>query len=72
MINYSNQENMEYFSCLASTVTNDAVRVYTREMISRSAMTKAAFNRQTLFTKKFDLHFRRKLAKYYIWSKHLP
>jgi hypothetical protein len=36
---------------------------------SKSAMTKAAFNKKkTLFTRKLDLYLRNKLVKYYIWS----
>jgi hypothetical protein len=45
-------ENMEYFNCLGSMITNDAR--CTREVRSRIAMTKAAFNKKTLFTSKLN------------------
>jgi hypothetical protein len=47
-------------------ITNDAGR--TLEIKSRTAMAKAAFNKKTLFTSKFDLNLRKKLVKCYIWS----
>jgi hypothetical protein len=48
-------------------VTNDAR--CTREIKSRIAVTKAAFNKKkTLFTSKLDLNLRKKLVKCYIWS----
>jgi hypothetical protein len=47
-------------------VTNDAK--CTREIKSRIAMTKAAFNKKTLFTSKLDINLRKKLVKCYIWS----
>jgi hypothetical protein len=41
----------------------------TREIKSRIAITKAAFNKKkTLFTGKLDLNLRKKLVKCYIWS----
>jgi hypothetical protein len=41
----------------------------TREIKSRIAMAKAAFNKKkTLFTSKLDLNLRKKLVKCYIWS----
>jgi hypothetical protein len=42
-------------------ITNDAR--YTREIKSRIAMAKAAFNKKTLFTTKLDLSLRKKLVK---------
>jgi hypothetical protein len=47
-------------------ITNDAR--CTREIKSRIAMVKAAFNKKTLFTSRFDLNLRKKLVKCYIWS----
>jgi hypothetical protein len=48
-------------------ITND-VRC-SREIKSRIAMTKAAFNKKkTLFTSKLDLNLRKKLVKCYVWS----
>jgi hypothetical protein len=42
---------------------------YTREIKSRIAMAKAAFNKKkTLFTSKLDCNLRNKLVKCYIWS----
>jgi hypothetical protein len=44
----------------------------TREIKSRIAMTKAAFNKtKTLFTSKLDLNLRNKLVKCYNWSTAL-
>jgi hypothetical protein len=41
----------------------------TREIKSRIAMAKAPVNKKkTLFTRKLDLHLRKKLVKCYIWS----
>jgi hypothetical protein len=55
MINQKQLENMEYFNCLGSMVTNDAR--CTREIKSRIAMAKVAFSRKkTLFTSKLDLN----------------
>jgi hypothetical protein len=43
--------------------------MYRREIKSRIAMAKAAFNKKkTLFTSKLDLNLRMKLVKCYIWS----
>jgi hypothetical protein len=51
-------------------ITNDAR--CTREIKSRIAMAKAAFNiKKTLFTSKLDLKLRMKLVKCYIWSTAL-
>jgi hypothetical protein len=48
-------------------ITNDAT--CTREIKSRIAMAKAAFNKKKiLFTSKEDLNLRKKLVKCYIWS----
>jgi hypothetical protein len=48
-------------------ITNYAI--HTREIKSRIAMAKAAFNNnETLFTSKLDLNLRRKQVKFYIWS----
>ena len=43
-----------------------------REIKSRIAMAKAAFNKKkTLFTSKLDLNLRKKLEKCYIWNMDL-
>jgi hypothetical protein len=55
MIDQKQLENVEYFSYLDSMITNDAT--CTREIKSRPAMAKAAFNKKkTLFTSKLDLN----------------
>jgi hypothetical protein len=42
---------------------------FTREIKSRIAMGKAAFNKkQNIFTRKLDLNLRKKLVKCYMWS----
>jgi hypothetical protein len=58
---------VEYFNYLGSIITNDAR--FTREIKSRIAMAKAAFNKKkNLFTSKLDLNVRKKVVKCYIWS----
>ena len=48
-------QNVKYFKHLGSLITGDAR--YTREIKSRIAIAKAAFNRnKTLFTSKLDLN----------------
>jgi hypothetical protein len=70
MIDQKQLENVEYCSYLDGMITNEAR--CTREIKSRIAMAKAAFNKQkTLFTSKLDLNLRKKLVKCYIWSKAL-
>jgi hypothetical protein len=60
-------ENLEYFNCLGSLITNDAK--CTCEIKSITVMEKAAFNRKNnLFTSKLDLNSRTKLVKRKIWS----
>jgi hypothetical protein len=55
---------------LGSTITNDAR--CTREIKSKIAMAKAAFNKKkSIFTSKLDLHLRKKLVKCYIYSTAL-
>jgi hypothetical protein len=55
-------ENLEYFNYLGSMITNDAR--CTREITSRIAMAKAAFNKmKNLVTSKLDLNLRKKLVK---------
>jgi hypothetical protein len=67
MIDQKQLEKMEYFNYLGSMITNDAR--CTREIKSRIAMAKAAFNKKkNLFTSKLDLNLRKKLVKCYIWS----
>jgi hypothetical protein len=58
---------VEYFNYFGSTLPNDAR--CTREIKSRIAMAKAAFNKKkNLFTSRLDLNLRKKLVKCYIWS----
>jgi hypothetical protein len=67
MIDQKQLENVEYFNYLDSMITNDAR--CTREIKSRIAMAKAAFNKKkNLFTSKLELNLRKKLVKCYIWS----
>jgi hypothetical protein len=67
MIDQKQLENVEYFNYLGSMITNDPR--CTREIKSRIAMAKAAFNKKkTLFTNKLDLNLRKKLVKCYNWS----
>jgi hypothetical protein len=57
---------VEYFNYLGSIITSDAR--CTREIKSRIAMAKGAFNKKkTLFTSKIDLNLRKKPVKCYIW-----
>jgi hypothetical protein len=57
---------VEYFSYLGSTITNDRC---TREIKSRIAMAKAAFNKKkNLFTSKLDVNLRKILVECYICS----
>jgi hypothetical protein len=52
-------ENVEYFNCLGSMITNDAR--CTREIKFRTDMVKAAFNKKkALFTSKLELNLRKK------------
>jgi hypothetical protein len=66
MIDQKQPENVEYFNCLGSMITNDAR--CTREIKSRIAMAKAAFNKKIIFTSKLHLNLRKKLVKGYIWT----
>jgi predicted RNA-binding protein len=55
MTHQKQPENMEYLNYLGIMITNDAR--CTREIKSRIAMTKAAFNtKKTLFNSKLDLN----------------
>jgi len=45
-------------------IINYAIR--TREIKSRAAMAKAAFNKKSLFTSKLDLNLRKKVEKFCI------
>jgi hypothetical protein len=64
MIGQKQLENVECFKYLGSVLTNDGS--CKREIKSRIAMAKAAFNKKkkTLFTRKLDLNLRKKLVKY--------
>jgi hypothetical protein len=60
-------ENVEYFNCLGSMITNDAR--CTLETKSRIAIVNAAFKRKkTLLTSILDLNLWKELVKCYIWS----
>jgi len=61
MIDQKQWENVEYFNYFGSLITNDARR--THEIKSRIAMAKAAFNKKTYFTIKFDLNLGKKLVR---------
>ena len=64
MIGQKQLENVECFNYLSSMLTNDGR--CTREIKSRIAMEKVAFNKKkTLFTSKLDLDLRKKLVKCY-------
>ena len=62
----SKQENVKYFSYLSNSLAYDAR--WTREIKSRIAMAKAAFNSKKSFTSEFDSTLKKKLVKCYIWS----
>jgi hypothetical protein len=67
IIDQKKLENMEYFNYLGIKITNYAR--CTREIKSRIAMAKTAFNKKkTLFTSKLELYLRKKLVKCYILS----
>jgi hypothetical protein len=66
MIDRKQLENVEYFNYLDSMITNYAR--CTREIKSRIAVAKAAFNKKTLFTSKLNLNLRKKLVSCCIWS----
>jgi hypothetical protein len=72
MIDRKEPENVEYFNCLVSMITNDAR--CTCEIKSRIDMAKAGFNtKKALFSSKFDVHLRKKLVKCYsfVWYRKL-
>jgi hypothetical protein len=67
MIDQKQLENVECFKYLGRMLTNDGR--CTREIKSRIATAKAAFNKKkTLFTSTLDLNLRKKLLKCYIWG----
>jgi hypothetical protein len=51
---------------VSSMITSDTR--YKRELKSRIAMAKAAFNKQTLWISRMKLNIRDKLVKCYSWS----
>jgi hypothetical protein len=55
-------EDAECFNYLCSVITNNARCA--REIKSRIAMAKAAFNRKKNFTPSLDLNWRKKLVKF--------
>jgi hypothetical protein len=57
-------ENVKYFNCLGSIMTNVARR--RREIKSNVDLAKAAFNKKTPCTSKLDSYLRKELAKYYV------
>jgi hypothetical protein len=59
-------ENVKYFNCFGSMLTN--YRVCICEIKSSICMAKGAFNKKALFTCNWDLNFRKKLVKCYNWS----
>ena len=59
-------ENVEYFNCSGSILTDDAR--HTREIKSRIATAKAAFHKEALFTSKLECNLRKKRVKCYVWS----
>jgi len=67
MIDQKQLENVEFFKCLGSILTNDGR--FNCEIKCRIALAKAAFNKKwTLFTSTLDLELRKRLVKCYIWS----
>ena len=56
MIDQKQLENVEYFNCVSSVITNDAR--CTREIKARIAMAKAAFSRQKTFHQQTGLKFK--------------
>jgi hypothetical protein len=70
MIHQNQLENVKYFNCFGSMITNDAR--CTREIKSRIANAKSALNnKKTLFTGKLESDLRKKLVKCYIWNRAL-
>jgi hypothetical protein len=60
-------ENVEYFDCLGSMITNDAV--CTREIKCDLAMAKVAQNKEkAFFNRKLYFNIRTKTVNCYIWS----
>ena len=66
MADQKQPENVEYFDCLGSMITNDAR--YTREIKSRIVMSKAFNKKEVLPTSRLDLNLREKIVKCYIWN----
>jgi hypothetical protein len=67
MIDQKEQEAVEYFNYLVSTMTNDARCA--REITCRVTVAKAAsYKKKAIFTSKLDLNLRKKLVKCYIWD----
>ena len=65
MIDQKQLTNVKYLNYSGSMITNDAKR--TREIKSRIAMAKAAFNRKT-YHQQTGLTLKNKLVNFYIWS----
>jgi hypothetical protein len=61
VIDQKQLDNVEYFNCVGSMLTND-VRCG-REMKSRIDMAKAVFRKKTLFVSKLDLKFKEETSK---------
>jgi len=66
MILQKQPKNVEYFSCLGSSKTNDARCI--REIRTRSSMAKTALNKKALSSSKLDFNVMKKLVKCYTWS----
>jgi hypothetical protein len=65
MMDQKHPENVEYFKCFGSVITNDARCA--REIKSMVVMEKATFNKKkNIFTSKLDLNIRETLVKCYI------
>jgi hypothetical protein len=73
MTDQKQAENVEYFNCLGSMITNDAR--CTREVKSMIVMAKAAFNiKNALFTRKLELHLQSEvlhLKHSFVWYRNL-
>jgi len=54
-------ENVKYFNCLSSTITNDAR--CTLEIKSRIPMIKAAFKKKSIFNSKLEVNLRKNTTK---------
>jgi hypothetical protein len=58
-------DQKQLISYLGSMINNAR---WTRDIKSKIAMAKAAFNRKHIFISKLDLNLRKKVVKCYIWN----